>query len=379
MRRKSRLLNTSPVPLTPVMSDSNGVLEDQGRPDGLRPSTSRVSSASMMRSGAFNPRKLPLPHAYLPSVQASSESSPSESIPWSSAIGHAGTGKSGRVIERLQGDIDRLRREKQLLTTRLDETEKEKETLKTRNQSLQDRTSNYEQSHEASLRQLARRERQVEELREELKKERQKTAQAEAQMAAATTSEEIWRNQANQAKALALQRESEYDTIVACRKVDHDRHQGGIDKIRGEISTLLRVKEDDLEKKKKLEIIAEQQRETIAHLEDVNRKLTTNFKTYRNVVDNSISELHQIASLNDQAVTQKLEEMTEVVGHMRWVMNVDKVVNHHQNGFTTRRPDESRNEDASRPQTANEVNGKRSRSPTKLIKHKRKDSTKATK
>jgi DNA repair exonuclease SbcCD ATPase subunit len=359
------------------MSESNGVLRDPSPFDGVRPNTSRVSSASMMRSG--KPIFIPCPSftADQSLVQSSSDSPPSDNVPWSSAIGHAGTGKSGRVIERLQGDIDRLRREKQLLTTRLDETEKEKETLKTRNQSLEDRTSNYEQSHEASLRQLTRRERQVEELREELRKEKLRTTAAEAQAVAATSNEEIWRDQASQAKALAAQKEAEYDTIVACRKVDYDRHQSGLDKIKSGLDSFLRRQQEDLEKQKKLEIIAEQQRQTISQLEDLTRRLTTNFKTYRNEIDNAISELRQTTSHNDDAVNRQLDEMAEVTGRMRWVMNVEQVFNpQHTNGIPANASEDERNGHSHRPSTAIEQKGKRSKSPSKLNKlTKRKNST----
>lgn len=312
-------------------------------------------------------------------VQSSSESSPPESVPWSSAIGHAGTGKSGRVIERLQGDIDRLRRERQLLTTRLEESEKQNETMKSRNQSLQDRTSNYEQSHDATIRQLSRRERQVEELREELRKEKLKTTQAEAQAAASTANEEVWRDQAHQAKAIAIQKEAEYDTIVDCRKVDYNRHQAGLDKLRSEVGTVLRQKNEDLERQKKLEIIAEQQQQTIAQLEDLNKKLKTNFKAYRYIVDTDIAEMRQNANDNEQAVAQKLEEMAEVTGQMRWLMNIETSVNHHHVSLPPPEPEDLRNGNTSRSQTANDMNGKRSRSPSKLIKHRRKDSAKVTK
>ncbi|OAP63560.1 hypothetical protein AYL99_02787 [Fonsecaea erecta] len=351
------------VNVTSTMPEVNGVLKEQNQPDGGRSASGRVSSASMMRS-----------------VLSSSDSSPSESVPWSSAIGHAGTGKSGRVIERLQGDIDRLRREKQLLKTRLEEAEKENETLKTRNQSLQDRTSNYEQSHEASLRQLTRRERQVEELREELRKEKLKTAAAEAQAVAATSNEEIWRDQASQAKSLAVQKEVEYETVVACRKVDYDRHQSGLEKIKGSFDALLRRQQDDLEKQKKLEIIAEQQRQTIAQLEELTKRLTSNFKAYRNEVDAAISDLRQAANNNDQALTQKLDEMAEVTGRMRWVMKLEDIVNHNHHDPVQGQAQHSRRDHVSRPPSAHEEPLKRSRSPTKnvLTKHRRKDSAKAS-
>lgn len=320
----------------------------------------------------------------------SSESSPSsESNQWSSAIGHASTGKSGRVIERLQGDIDRLRREKQLLKVRHEEAEKAAENLATRNQYLQDRNSNYEQSHEANLRQIARKERQVEDLREELRKEKLKTVKAENQAEVAASNEEIWREQASHAKSLAAQRESEYDTIVACRKNDYERHQQGLDKIKSNFSVLLRRQDDDVEKQKKLEIIAEQQRQTISQLEELTKKLTTNFKAYRTEIDAAIADLRKTASSNDSAMTQKLEEMMEVTGQMRWVMNVDNIVNHNHRDPpppTTRPVSHGGDQLDGHGRPANERNGEKEkdsgrRSPTKglLTKHRRKESNKSSK
>ncbi|KIV89814.1 hypothetical protein PV10_07186 [Exophiala mesophila] len=397
MKWKSRLSKTVPTPVyssnpevsgadsgidisittddkpNPNMSESNGVLKEHSPLEPSRPTTGRLVSASMMRS-----------------VMSSSESSPSsESNQWSSAIGHASTGKSGRVIERLQGDIDRLRREKHLLKVRHEEAEKANETLLTRNQYLEDRNSNYEQSNEANLRQLGRKERQVEELREELRKERLKTSRAEAQAQAAATNEESWRDQASQAKSLAAQKEVEYETIVACRKTDYDRHQLGLDKIRSGFTSLLRRQQDDVERKKKLEILAEQQRQTISQLEEINKKLTVNFRSYRAEIDTAIADLRRMASSNDDAMTQKLHDMTEVTGQMRWVMKVDEVVNgnvpsghppiaahssrppsQHQDQFITNGDIDTRREKES---------GRRS--PTKgfLTRHLRKESNKSTK
>lgn len=314
---------------------------------------------------------------------SSSETSASpEPTPWSSAIGHAGTGKSGRVIERLQGDIDRLRREKQLLKTRHEEAEKANELLVSRNQSLEDRNSNYEQSHEANLRQLARKERQVEELREELQKERLKTAKAESQAEAAASSEEIWRKEASQAKAYAAQREAEYDTIVACRKMDYDRHQSGLDKIRSSFDTLLRQQQDDMEKQKKLEIIAEQQRQTIVQLDELTKRLSTNFRAYRREIDTAISQLRDAARNNDQAIDQKLDDMTEVTNRMRWVMNIEHVVNQHgAPGQPVAQNENSTTGNASSQGGWHTDPKRRSLSPAKglLTKHRRKNSAKVSK
>jgi hypothetical protein len=230
------------------------------------------------------------------------------------------------VIERLQGDIDRLHREKQLLKVRFEESEKTSEMLQTHNQYLQDRNNNYEQSHEANLRQLARKERQVEEFREELKKEKQKTAIVQQTAQVAIQSEEEWRDQASQAKSMAAQKESEYEAMVSCRKLDHDRHQGGLDRMKENFENLLRDRQQDLDRSRKLEIIAEQQKQTIGQLEELTKRLNANFKAYRTEIDKAIADLRQHASANDSAIAAKLEEMVEVTGQMRWVMNVDKEV-----------------------------------------------------
>lgn len=264
-------------------------------------------------TGIFDPGTIPTPEV--------------STSPWSSAVGHASTGKSGRVIERLQGDIDRLHRDKQLLKVRFEESEKGNETLTTRNQYLQDRNSNYEQSHEANLRQLARKERQVEDLREELEREKAKTAHAQETARAASASESSWRDEARESKLSAVQKEVEYDTIVACRTLENDRYQSGLDRLRARFEALLQQREEDLENQRKLEIVAEQQRETIGQLEEVNKKLNTNFKAYRSEIDRAISGMREAASGHDTAITTKLEEMTDTTNKMRWVMNVDQKVN----------------------------------------------------
>lgn len=224
--------------------------------------------------------------------------------------------------------MDRLRRENQLMKVQFEEVEKANETLTTRNQYLQDRNSNYEASHEANTRQLDRKERQLQDLRDELRKEKKKTAKAEECARIASINEETWKDQAIKATAIAQQRETEYDTVVSCRKMDNDRHQGGLDRIKANFSTLMQQREDDVDKYKKLQIIAEQQRKTIQQLEQVTQKLNTNFTAYRSEIDSAIEGLRKTAGSNDNAVNKKLHEMEVVTGQMRWIVNVEQVINH---------------------------------------------------
>jgi hypothetical protein len=120
--------------------------------------------------------------------------------------------------------------------------------------------------------------------------------------------------------------------------------------------------------------------------------LTTNFRTYRQEIDSAIKGLRETASLNDRVVAQKLDEMTEVTGRMRWVMNIEDVV--HQYHRTPVPPPQQQQQGLSavdghmdapattpNPPSHKDDPKRRSHSPTKglLTKHRRKDSTKTGK
>lgn len=249
-----------------------------------------------------------------------------EPATWSSAVGHASTGKSGRVIERLQGEIDRLNRDLQLLRARLDDSEKARETLTTRNSHLQDRNSNYEQSQDANLRQLQRKDRVIEELRENLLREKLRAAAAEQTAREATANEEECRNAASQSRSLAAQKETEYAMIVTCRDLENERHQGSLRRLQDNFRALLRERMEDQGSYHKLRLIAEQQSQTIEQLQELNVKMNSNLKAYKSEVDEAIAGLRAQVGSNDANVVAKLDEMTQVIHQMKWVMAVDRNV-----------------------------------------------------
>lgn len=197
------------------------------------------------------------------------------------------------------------------------------------------------------MRQLQRKERQVEELKTDLQREKSKTDRAEEAARTAVANEDDWREQANQAKAIAQHKEAEYDAIASCRTMDNDRHQNGLNRIKAHLEELQRKRLEDLEKQKRMEIIAEQQRQTIEQLEELTKKLTANFKTYRTEIDSAIEGLRNIASENDRLVQDKVEEMRKVTGEMRWIMNVETVINGRE--IPSERPQPTR-EDHAKPQ-----------------------------
>jgi len=167
----------------------------------------------------------------------------------------------------------------------------------------------------------------VEDLREELQKEKLKTARAEEALRTAATSEDEWREQASQARAMAQQKESEYDAIAACRNMDNDRHQNGLNRIKASLDELLSKRAEDFEKQKRMEIISEQRKKEVEQLEELTKRLQVNFNSYRMEIDSAIEDLRTTAGENDRVVHDKVEEMRRITGEMRWVMNVETVVN----------------------------------------------------
>ena len=251
------------------------------------------------------------------------------------------------MIEKLQGEIDKLNRERKLLRVHFEDAEKTNETLNTHVQSLTDRIDNYEQSHDADQRQLARKERQLDELREEIKTEKLRTKQAQETARVAAESERKWREEARLATSIAAQKEAEYDTIVSCRSRDNDQHQGGLDKLKLNFDEMIRTRSEDLEKHQQLEIIAAQQRETVVQLERSTKELRDNFKLYRNEIDTAIADMRTHVTSNDSAVSQKLDEMQSVTGQMRWVINMEQL-NQHDARVVESRPSTAPDKDAKR-------------------------------
>ena len=56
-------------------------------------------------------------------------------------------------------------------------------------------------------------------------------------------------------------------------------------------------------------------------------QLNANFKAYRTEIDDAIEGLRSSAQGSNDALKQKLDEMTETTGRMRWVMRMDEMVN----------------------------------------------------
>lgn len=115
--------------------------------------------------------------------------------------------------------------------------------------------------------------------------------------------------------------------MAACRNMDNDRHENSLNRIKATLSQLLKQQDEDVEKRRRLDIIAEQRKQEVEQLEELTRRLQTNFNAYRMKIDTAVEDLRSAAGQNDSVVQQKIEEMKKVTGQMKWLMNVETVVN----------------------------------------------------
>lgn len=194
----------------------------------------------------------------------------------------------------------------------------------TQNSYLQDRNSNFEQFQEATSRQMQRKDRLIEDLKENIKREKLRAATAEQNVNAATTNEETWRNRASQARSLADQKDHEYATLVACRNAENSKYQGSLTRLQHDFRVLTESRVCDQERYERLEVVCEQQGQTISQLQEINNKIHNNFQNYRSEIDRLLAEMRSQATSDGARVGQTVKEMDEVRGEMRWVIGLDR-------------------------------------------------------
>ena len=249
---------------------------------------------------------------------------------WSSAVGRATTGKSGRVIERLMAENDRLQREKNLATVQLEEEVKRSESARSALENFRVVNENLTSMHEMDKTVLARRERKLEELRLDLEAERSRREKAESQV-------KETRRERDQAveklmRELVEEREqckraiSQYEVLSKSWKGLDESYARQMLKLKADFRKLWDETVEDKSKLTQLEIIVEQLRQEGEKIKKAKEKMLYDFEVYKIEKEESIRELRQRAERNDIAHEQALQDVNNVLGEMKYVINVRRDV-----------------------------------------------------
>lgn len=250
---------------------------------------------------------------------------------WSSAVGRATTGgKSGRVIERLMHENDRLLREKKLATVKLEEELKRGESARSALESLQISNENLVSMHESDANLLIKRDRRIQELREDLEYEKARREKAdketrESRRERDETVERI-RREANEDKELSRRATSQYDVLSSSWKKLEERYDRQMQALKTDVNSLRFEMDSDKEKLAQLEIITEQLKMEEKKTRKAKEKLTLGFHSYKEEREASIRSIRDNARLNVAANDEAQHRMEVVLGEMKHVVNVKKDV-----------------------------------------------------
>jgi len=251
-----------------------------------------------------------------------------ENSPWCGAVGRATLGKSGRVIERLMADIDKLKRELNAEISHRQEIEKREEMGKSALEALRLGNEHLTQGNEIDATVLKRRDRKIEEMRVEVEGERERRLRAEE-------------------SAREAVREREEAVEAAIREVGEAREKAGLASGHAEVlgrshmqlgveywqraerftKDLQRVeeeREEERQKMKRLDVVVEQLRQEIERSSKINGTMGKSFEAYKEDCEVRIKRLQAQATGRDAEDVALREETQRVVGEAKWLISLGK-------------------------------------------------------
>ena len=286
--------------------------------------------ASIVHLGSPLHSETDLPNQSLP-ASSTPGSPPSEgNDQWSSAVGRATTGKSGRVIERLMGDNDRLQREIKLATVRLEEEIKRGESARAALDSLRATNENLKALQEADKAALARRDRKIEDLKADLTTERSRREKAENETRdIGKERDEIvddCRKEVLAVKELARKSSNQYEILSGSwRSLDNGyRHQ--TKKLKTDILLLRDERRDDQQRIARLDIVIGQLHQESEKTKKAKDRMSQEFEEYKREKEEGMRDIKERAEKNESANEQALREMTKLLGEMKYIINVKRDV-----------------------------------------------------
>ncbi|CAG8954899.1 hypothetical protein HYFRA_00008587 [Hymenoscyphus fraxineus] len=249
---------------------------------------------------------------------------------WSSAVGRANLGKSGRVIDRLMSENDMLKRD--LNIERLN-TEESKQALRMAEAKMEQMAQEFESRlHEASVQKtlLKRKERQVEDMKGLIDVEKRKTE-------AALSTERTWKEELEKTQKDARIRVEEAENYAGLMEgrvsamSSHWKDQGALlqKSVRGletEIKTLCEERRNDDQKIKTLNGICDQQRTELIRLNEEKNRIFDLFDAYKKAQEDGLVDIKKHAKDQAKLNESLIDESKKTLGELKWALAVKKNV-----------------------------------------------------
>ncbi|KAH8675313.1 hypothetical protein BX600DRAFT_507560 [Xylariales sp. PMI_506] len=296
----------------------------------LKASATTSALASPMTPSDFTLRASGTTADMLSSDDRQTGSSREASPQWDNTVGKAALGKTGRVINKLVSDNDTLKRELKIERIKSEEA---KQAAKLMEDKMERTVSDYESRLlEASVTKtlLSRKERQVEHLQSTVELEKKRTSDAQQR-------EQLWRQelekgrqeatvQVEEAKSHAAMMEGRYTAISSHWKEQGDQVDRATAKVRKEIEVLVGERKRDDERINTLRDLCDQQDANIRDLQRQKDEISAQFEKYKQEQEELLKHIKESAREREEEQMRMIEESKDVLGQLRWALNVKKNV-----------------------------------------------------
>ncbi|KAE8548370.1 mother-specific HO expression [Talaromyces marneffei ATCC 18224] len=247
---------------------------------------------------------------------------------WTSAVGHASTGKSGRVIHNLQEEIARLTRELSLYRSRAEEAQHINETLKEQIINISERLRNSEQSNETNLASIARKDRKIEDLRAEVQNEKSRRLRAEAETAKVnqlmSEEQDEFHRKCAELQEMSNYSTSQYDVLSKTSLRERSDMQRKFKGIRDELASLRDQAELKDREQERLDALINRQNQELETERRRIQEIFTAYDTYKTARDREFEDLLTKGRQNQANVDAAVASLKETEDKMKWVMHVKK-------------------------------------------------------
>lgn len=249
---------------------------------------------------------------------------------WTTAVGKANLGKSGRVIEKLQNTVDTLRRE---IASERANTAEYKDSLALAESKNQQMRQDHEMAlHNAAVAEssLKRRERQLADLKGQVDVEKGRAEKA-------LEREQVWKDQMEQVREECEQKVAEaqlhaamMDGRVTAMTSHWTEQQAEIDKgvakLRTTVTDIQKVRKGDLSRVNTLNSLCDQNADQLDILRAEKEAIVQKFEAYKAEQDAALKEIKEKAKIREEEHESMLKESQEVLHKLKWALNVQKNV-----------------------------------------------------
>ena len=253
--------------------------------------------------------------------------SPVNENQWSSAVGHATlNGKSGRVIERLMAENDRLKRELELQILRSQELERNLETMRPQIEGLRTENDNLKHANSMDGTILARRDRKIEQLKAEVATERSRREASDQLARRLERQNEESQDTARRDVQLAQEEAKHATTHASVLEQSHrqlsSEYRQRAERWQKDIAVLQAQIKINNDKYDRLDVIGEHMRIETDRARQTQEEMAEQWDKYQKAHEEWKAALDDVANFENGKMRKLSEDMETITNKMKWVMSL---------------------------------------------------------